>query len=190
MCELMNYYLVNCCEDGDLDHVEFGVSVEDQEAADERIDWLLGVPEGKRILSMEPLLGPVTLKPEWLAGISGVIVGGESGKDARPMHPGWVRTIRDQCIDAGVPFFFKQWGEWAPRDGKRIKLNQKYRFVWWDNDDPKEGWIASSGEQSVRVGKKKAGRFLDGREWNDLPLQAEPLTNHQLSHDPKKRMEI
>jgi protein gp37 len=97
----------------------------------------------KRFLSIEPLVGPVVLEPEHLAALDWIIVGGESGPNARPMHQEWVRSLRDQCQVAKVPFFFKQWGEWAP--------------------DP------ISGIGMIRVGKKRAGRILDGREWSEVP---------------------
>lgn len=121
-----------------LPNVWLGVSVEDQAAADARIPHLLATPAAKRFLSCEPLLGPVDLaslhwRQGWLDGarlfeakpgildckwdgprIDWVIAGGESGRGARPMHPDWARGLRDQCRNAGVPFFFKQWGEWLP----------------------------------------------------------------------------
>jgi len=83
-----------------------------------------------------------------VAGLDWVIVGGESGPGARPTHPDWARSIRLQCQAAGVPFFFKQWGEWGPQD--------RGGGVWG----------------MARVGKKAAGRELDGRTWDDFP-QAE-----------------
>ena len=124
-------------------NVWLGTTVENQAEADRRIPLLLGVPAAKRFLSCEPLLGPVdltavqqTVDPgffgdclQWyhkgycheIEGISyptidWVIAGGESGPGARPMHPNWARSLRDQCAAAGVPFLFKQWGEWAPAD--------------------------------------------------------------------------
>ena len=143
-----------------LSNVWLGVSVENQRAADERIPLLLQTPAAVRFLSCEPLLGPVMLTGlgkrcyGCAAGVphrcrnvlvDWVIVGGESGPGARPMHPDWVRSIRDQCKAAEVPFFFKQWGEW------------------------KLSWMA--GEyQWMRVGKKAAGRLLDGRTWDELPV--------------------
>ncbi|MGB8647279.1 MAG: phage Gp37/Gp68 family protein [Anaerolineae bacterium] len=102
-----------------------GVSVEDQSAAEERIPFLLKTPAAVRFLSCEPLLGPVRLDQcasvygigqyynALEQGIDWVIVGGESGPHARPMHPGWARSIRDQCVGAGASFFFKQWGNWT-----------------------------------------------------------------------------
>lgn len=105
-------------------NVWIGTSVEDQRRADERIPELLMIPATVRFLSVEPLLGPIDILdkldnvfytedsdyPTIGPSIDWVIVGGESGKDARPMHPEWVRSIRDQCQETGVPFFFKQWG--------------------------------------------------------------------------------
>ena len=89
------------------DNVWMGVSVENA-AAFHRIDDLRAVPAHVRFLSCEPLLGPCENLP--LGGIGWVIVGGESGPRARPMDPAWVRSIRDQCAQAGVPFWLKQWG--------------------------------------------------------------------------------
>lgn len=104
-----------------LPNVWLGVSVENQQWADIRIRALLGTPAEVRFLSCEPLLGPVDLtkaiEPNFamsgwkdLSGLHWVIVGGESGRDARPMNPDWARLLRDQCTAAGVAFHFKQWG--------------------------------------------------------------------------------
>jgi len=97
-------------------NVWMGVSVENDRYRF-RIDHLRGVPASVRFLSLEPLLGP--LSDLDLSGIHWVIVGGESGPNARPMDPGWVEEIRDQCLDAAVPFFFKQWGGRTPKAGGR-----------------------------------------------------------------------
>lgn len=100
----------------------------------------------------DPLITWLDNKIDW------VIAGGESGPGARPMHPDWARSLRDQCQAAGVAFFFKQWGEWAP--GSQIDMFQqdgKFCHFWED------------GSWSVRIGKKRAGRLLDGREWNEYP---------------------
>lgn len=123
-----------------LPNVWLGVSVEDQKTADERIPLLLDTPAAVRWLSIEPLLGPVDLDGQ---ALDWVVVGGESGPNARPMHPDWARSIRDQCQAAEVPFFFKQWGEY--------------------------GLLPGTIDGTVRLGKKKAGRLLDGREWNEYP---------------------
>jgi protein gp37 len=89
-------------------HIWWGVSVEDKKHGLPRIDQLRAAPAGVRFLSVEPLLedlGEINLE-----GIHWVIVGGESGRNARPMRQEWVLSLRDQCEAAGVPFFFKQWG--------------------------------------------------------------------------------
>lgn len=133
-------------------NVWLGTSAEDQQTADERIPHLLQAPATMRFLSCEPLLGEVVLG-HWLPhggwggdAIDWVIVGGESGHRARPMHPDWARSLRDQCQAAGVPFFFKQWGEFIP--------TSEYR----------------DGQQFMsRVGKHAAGRMLDDRVWNEFP---------------------
>lgn len=127
-----------------------GVSVENQHFADERIPLLLDTPAAVRWISAEPLLGPVDLLHQYWPlggnlGINWVVCGGESGSGARPMHPDWARSLRDQCQAAGVPFFFKQWGAWSPSD---ITLRES---------------------KMIRMAKKKAGRLLDGREWNEFP---------------------
>jgi len=93
-------------------HIWLGVSVENQRRADERIPVLLNTPAKVKFVSCEPLLGPVDLS-SFLSSLDWVIVGGESGYNARPKHPAWVRKLRDKCVEAGVPFFFKQWGEWS-----------------------------------------------------------------------------
>jgi protein gp37 len=107
-----------------LPNVWLGVSVEDQRWADIRIPALLDTPAAVRFVSAEPLLGPVRLRP-WVSpfttdvSVDWVIVGGESGPGARPMHPDWARSIRDQCGALGVPFLFKQWGGRTPKAGGR-----------------------------------------------------------------------
>jgi protein gp37 len=107
-----------------LPNVWAGVSVEDQSTADERIPLLLQTPAAVRWVSAEPLLGPVDLRDFddglWRrsdACLDWVVVGGESGPSARPIHPDWARSLRDQCAEAGVPFLFKQWGDFYRRGG-------------------------------------------------------------------------
>ena len=150
-----------------LPNVWLGVSVEDQKRADERIPVLIDTPAAVRFLSVEPLLGPVNLiqacgtyrgkKPLKKSALDWVIVGGESGKNARPMHPEWVRSIRNQCLNAGVPFFFKQWGEYGPRADMKIDLEHFRYSEMWNQDFV------------YKLGKKKAGRMLDGRTWDEMP---------------------
>lgn len=132
-------------------------SVENQEYADERIPVLSQVPAIVRGLSVEPLLGPVDLRP-WLDHIQWVIVGGESGREARPINPLWVRNIRDQCLAANVPFFFKQWGEWSPVTSD---TNAYEQLLLTDNN---------FREHMHRSGKKASGRLLDDKTWDALPV--------------------
>ena len=141
-----------------LPNIWLGVSVEDQKTADERIPLLLQTPAVKRFVSVEPMLGPVDLEPylklpplhvdikgksTW-SGLDWVICGGESGPGARPMRADWARGLRDQCQEAGVPFFFKQWGEW-----ETIGSGEREQLMW--------------------LGKQRTGRHLDGKEWNEFP---------------------
>ncbi len=173
-----------------------GVSVEDQQIANERIPLLLKTPAALRFISAEPLLGAIDLlclddyglKPKWrnepgtynvlegrwiaavndpdfenssvetdLTKLDWLIVGGESGKNARPMHPEWVRSLRDQCVSTGVPFFFKQWGEWAPN----CLCDTKYHHKTIER--PPSGLPPPYNRGVMfRCGTKRAGRTLDG----------------------------
>jgi protein gp37 len=101
------------------DNVWIGTSVGLQKRAEERIPYLLEVPAVVRLLSCEPLVDPLDLSP-WLKYLQWVIVGGESGIGARPMHPDWARSLRDQCLEASVPFYFKQWGGRTHAAGGRL----------------------------------------------------------------------
>ncbi|MFF7329736.1 DUF5131 family protein [Streptomyces sp. NPDC008150] len=171
-----------------LPNVWLGVSVEDQKRADLRIPALLDTPAVVRFLSCEPLLGPVDLKQavrtmggerghgltasyvhagdccQKFHGIDWVIVGGESGHGARPMSPDWARSLRDQCQAAGVPFLFKQWGEYAPTGLMAIGAREQGRVLVGDPiDDLGHRW------EMRRVGKGAAGRELDDRTWDEFP---------------------
>jgi len=171
-------------------NVWLGTSVEDQRAADERIPHLLATPAAVRFLSCEPLLGPVNLErhphgskpdpqsgvyPAWYSQqIDWCIVGGESGPKARPMHPDWPRALREQCVAAGVPFFFKQWGEWAPTKivvggdlGGDLRRGHTQHLHAPGNP---EGHFTRGDAYVSRVGKHNAGRLLDRREWNEFPV--------------------
>lgn len=138
-----------------------GVTVEDQEAADQRIPPLSACGAKVRFLSCEPLLEWVNLN---LSGIHWVIGGGESGPKARPSHPEWFRSLRDQCNTAGVPFLFKQWGEHRPRPTPaRVEDPALPPVPFRAGPDPYPlGWVE-------KVGKKAAGRDLDGRTWDEMP---------------------
>ena len=229
-----------------LPNLWLGVSVEDQETANDRIPTLILTPATVRFISVEPLLGSINLKKiqvggyselDSLAGtywndltdmkgkipaIDWVIVGGESGNNARPMHPDWVRSLRDQCKAVGVPFFFKQWGAWATKnsvdcychgpdrnkrehpnsegiswlaDGRicyqdftiaeharRVRAGEAFNSRAVEVDKQAISDFAASlkdenrkidnpvGYQWMyRVGKKAAGRLLDGVEYNEWP---------------------
>lgn len=179
-----------------LPNVWLGVSVEDQEAADERIPLLLQTPAAVRWVSAEPLLGPVDLSSHLmcLCGMCGgdaplrwVVVGGESGPKARPMHPQWARDLRDQCAAASVPFLFKQWGEWAPRSECYHTLTCGQAAADFDPGATKWPCIrltaagrngrdlanACDGDDCYmqKVGKKLSGRALDGALHDGYPIR-------------------
>lgn len=158
-----------------LPNVWLGVSVENQQWADIRIPALLDTPAAVRFLSCEPLLGPVDLS-QYL-GVDWVIAGGESGAGARPMHPDWARSIRDQCQAAGVRYFFKQYGAWVPesawlhRDSAPAAfLDVDGRFRPLVDGKPAAAPMARGEAITIRrVGKKAGGRELDGRTWDQFP---------------------
>lgn len=139
------------------ENVWIGTTVEDQETGEPRLDYLAKLPAVVRFISAEPLLGPLNLEP-WLGStINWVITGGESGPKARPSSPSWFRELLSQCMAANVPFHFKQWGDWAPGQGINLPAARK------------KVSMAEDGTVMFRVGKKVAGRLLDGAVWDDLP---------------------
>lgn len=155
-----------------LPNVWVGISAEDQATADDRIPFLLQTPAAVRWISAEPLLGSIEIfsaitgelqhasGDEFNPGsIDWVVVGGESGNSARPMSPDWVRSLRDQCKAAGVPFLFKQWGEWIPMLGQKEGLPVKQKTTTSD------GWVMGW------AGKKSAGRLLDGLNHDGYPKE-------------------
>lgn len=192
-----------------LPNVWLGVSVEDQATADERIPYLLDTPAAVCWVSAEPLLGAVDLTP-WIGGhigvtgyrvdpyphwIDWVVVGGESGAGARPMLPEWARSLRDQCVAAGVPYHFKQFGEYGTRASvddvpvfRQFTSHQHWvnKASTWVQDGiclDSDGRQLKNGGDMMRardegkfpvtimhkVGKKNAGRLLDGRTWDEYP---------------------
>ena len=163
-----------------LPNVVLGVSVEDRSTM-HRIDDIRATAAACRMISFEPLLED--LGKIDLTGISWAVTGGESGPGARPMHPDWARSIRDQCQAAGVPFFFKQWGEWVPWEEEQIPwvkaqngaamdgnllpdINGMSNAKRWTDALLYEGdgWCIHE-----RVGKHRAGRLLDGRTHDEFP---------------------
>ncbi|MCF1453438.1 DUF5131 family protein [Agrobacterium vitis] len=197
-------------------NIWLGVSVENQVRADQRIPILLDTPAAIRWISAEPLLGQLDLRkissPIFAANINAltgvytwengppktetarldwVVVGGESGRNARPMHPDWARSLRDQCAAAGVPFLFKQWGEWWEVDSDARDENGNHRVIETDSHEAIELWDAKTdclltkdasrytpdtlpentpARLMTRLGKKAAGRMLDGVEHNGFPV--------------------
>lgn len=202
-------------------HVWLGTTVENQEEADRRIPHLLAVPAAKHFLSCEPLLGPIRLDQLTRYGqtrayidnalngfqsngyggsygprIDWVIPGGETGPNARPPHPDWLRSLRDQCAAAGVPFFLKAWGDWAPlgqfeaKGWERAGSNGTGEMVGRLTGGFEDGclplfngkrfvtrypWPTTSntghdpGPCMVRVGTARSGALLDGREYRERP---------------------
>jgi protein gp37 len=198
-------------------NIWLGTTVENQEQADKRIPELLKCP-GNLWLSIEPMLGPIaldqiiqTVSPGYFGDclhwhhqpacsknvhyptVKAVILGGETGHNARPTNPDWVRKIRDDCVAAGVPFFFKQWGVWMPCRPSTVfnvvtaadktwnnGLEGEFHFQWkrhdrvlmpWDSKNPVDyndpEW--RNWNYFIRPGQKRAGRILDGRTHDELP---------------------
>lgn len=170
-------------------NVWLGATVVNQAEADRDVPKLLGTPAAVRFLSIEPMLGPIDLADAgavWtdmngqigdaygLYGVDWIICGGESGPKARPMHPDWARGLRDQCLQSGTPFLFKQWGEFLPAsadgDDPCVADVDESRLYWsdgqkWDRHDGQRGGV----DLVARVGKKAAGRGLDGMTHDGFP---------------------
>jgi protein gp37 len=141
------------------DNVWLGTTVENQKYAELRLPYLAASGAKTKFLSCEPLLGKLSIA-QWSDHIDWVIAGGESGPNSRPMHPTWLRGLRDECEQNSIPFHFKQWGNWFPMDSSS-ELNYKNKKIQYIDD-----------VEMVNIGKKKAGRILDGKEWNGLPSAA------------------
>ncbi|MCP4678083.1 MAG: phage Gp37/Gp68 family protein [Deltaproteobacteria bacterium] len=179
-----------------LPNVWLGVTTENQAMADKRIPVLLQCPAAGRFVNCEPLLGSIDISylpvdqclhnrgpvggRRLIGGLDWVIVGGESGPGARSMHPSWVRSIRDQCVEAGVPFMFKQWGEWLPDD--QVDSSE---WVFKQGHPGAPSWAInkpvchiSPGLHAFCVGKKRAGRELDGRTWDEFPIAKKDVSDH------------
>jgi len=175
-----------------MKNVWLGVSVENQDRADERIPLLLRHPAAVRFVSVEPMLGPIVLRRKAIgdhemvqaalmgrmgdysrpvqAGIDWVICGGESGPGARIMHPEWVRGLRDQCAGAVIPFFFKQWGSFIPADQDECPLGPPYKdWIWSDGATYHTKNPRCGMKLFRRVSKKTAGNILDGHEFRQMP---------------------
>ncbi len=143
-------------------NVWLGTTVENQQRADENLPFLLATHARVKFISAEPLLGPIDLK-QTIESLDWVISGGESGPNARPASPSWFRDLMLQCMQSEVPFHFKQWGDWAPGDGENLA---KHRSK-----------VAMDGTLMFRVGKKRAGRKLDGKLFDQLPNQPKAVAS-------------
>jgi len=189
-----------------LPNVWIGVTAENQQRADELVPILLDIPAAKRFVSVEPMLSAIDLTnynpgygmnnlnllggPGFVDGfgevdkmpfdcLDWVILGGETGPGARPMHPDWARGVRDQCVAAGVPFFFKSFGAWAdyysqpgsdgPRWTPEAKALAALPTQYVTTEGRVDGVARFGSAKMAKVGKKTAGRLLDGREWNERP---------------------
>ncbi len=147
--------------------VWIGTTIENQEQAHKRVAYLQDfVTPAVRFLSCEPLLGPVDIRKYLQPGRNGVridwvICGGESEHGARPMNPEWAESLLQQCQEAGVPFLFKQWGNWGPTDHVDAPTGGRKRVQFLRQD--------GSQVDLVRVGKKATGRELLGRTWTEFP---------------------
>lgn len=169
-------------------NIWLGVTAENQEQANKRIPILLDIPAAKRFVSIEPMLGRVdfqnlnegiglhydclsgkaySLGEEYTGGpqLDWVICGGETGSKARPMHPDRVRSVRDQCKAAAVPFFFKQWGEWLPMDHTDDEQ-------FWKSKRSMEVGYSSTSNTVFKVGTKTAGDLLYGKQYHEWPIQS------------------
>ena len=212
LIELVDAAVLN----GPLPNVWLGVTAEDQERADERVPWLLETPAAVRVLSYEPAIGPLDLRhvgddcfdalrsftedevvaqwgetfPGGQPRIDWVIVGGESGRgpNIRPMHPAWARQVRDDCAAAGVPFFFKQWGEWAPAKDVHAEAEQSaVNGEFHGGGDFIASCCCSEGDRDGdmrRVGKRAARGELDGVVHHALAGGARMITIDLLLATP------
>lgn len=184
----------------DRAHIWFGVSAESQRWADNRIPLLMRAPVVRRFVSAEPLLGSIASMPlkgygcstchhpmpdnaggycpmclngsfAYQQMIDMVIVGGESGPNARPMHPVWVSEIRDQCEAAGTMFFFKQWGEWGPlgQHPHAIEDKRYTKVAITPGGERLSIKEMPGGPHMVKVGKKKSGAVFGNRTYQEFP---------------------
>lgn len=175
-----------------------GITAEDQKALDARAYHLWRIPAKMKWISHEPALGQLNLSARYGEGqpddppapisewINWVVTGGESGPGARPMHPDWARSMRDQCAAAGIPWFFKQWGEWRECFDKWVKYEATERDLQYiglmEYDGrfrvaPKlplsvqETHCTEADCWMIRLGKKQAGRVLDGQTYGEYPQE-------------------
>lgn len=186
-----------------------GVTAEDQQRADERIPILLSIPAAVHFVSFEPLLGPINIKPylgkisgcrkhcptdynscrclpgdcrdayDSQKGLDIVIIGGETGKDARPMYPAWPRHMRDDCQASSTCFYFKGWGVWVPYNDQPGSQGPRWTPEAKKLDRRQKIYVAPNGsfsgvsrygsEKMVRMHKNFVGNHFDGRTWEEWP---------------------
>jgi protein gp37 len=148
-------------------NVWLGATAENQKWFDKRMAYLTALPARILFLSCEPLLGALDFS-QWIQRarreecrmVNWVIAGGESGHQSRPMHPEWLTSLRDQCADVGIRFHFKQWGNWRPVSDRQV------------NGHVSKTIFLSNGNkiQIANLGKKAAGRKLQGATWDQFPV--------------------
>lgn len=174
-------------EAADIPNVVGMMTAVTQRRLEAGIEGFLDCPFSTRMLSIEPMRGPMDLT-RYLNFIDGVILGGESGPKASPMNKEWPVIILDQCLQAGVPFFFKQWGEWYPESyldlpeemaAKEDRLKELFGKVpnYLLNIYERQGWY--------RIGKKKQGRWgriLSGQTWDQFPKIEINIGGKKLCH--------
>lgn len=150
-------------------NIWLGATAENQKWFDKRMAYLTALPARILFLSCEPLLGALDFS-QWIERarrgecrpINWVIAGGESGHHSRPMHPEWLTSLRDQCVDAGINFHFKQWGNWRPVSERQVN-GYESKTIFLSNGDK---------IQIANIGKKAAGRKLQGITWDQFPVTA------------------
>lgn len=157
-----------------IKNIWFGVTAENQRRFNERVTILLEIKASLHFVSVEPMLGEIDLNkafilPEVSDGelknhwLDWVIVGGETGHNARPLNPRWVKSIQEQCQTANIPFFFKQWGEWITIDRTEVKKHPLNNL----KTDLHDHLVYA------KVGKKVAGHLIDGKEFKQFPVLKE-----------------
>ena len=143
------------------DHIFWCATAENQVAVDGRVSYVCNLKWGRKGVSVEPMRGPVNLEP-YMNNLNWIVCGGTSGTDAMPIKPEWVRSLRDQCEAASVPFWFKQWGEYG-----MTYYRSAYAPV--SSPEPSTAYSWGDGVYSPRIGRKSAGCLLDGKEYHQFP---------------------
>lgn len=176
------------------DHIIWCATAENQFAADARLGHVCALKWGRKGVSIEPMKGSIDLRAYlphrlslseipgialndgctemWSRGLDWVVCGGQTGSDAKPIHPVWVYSLRKQCELARVPFFFKQWGEWKPTDAAKIPGKHTGGDIFLELDGSfgcQGGWWYGTAAAMDKVGKKVAGCLLDGVEYKQYP---------------------